>query len=116
MANRYITPTLMLDTTQPGANGITAQPTRARVKVSTGASRKTNLSAPSGMTSSFSTNLIRSAKDCSRPNGPTTLGPLLVARPDLAVSKHEEGQGHEQRQDHGHDLSHGDQGPAARRG
>ncbi len=48
----------------------------ANTTLITGASRNTNLSAPDGMTSSLNTNFRRSAKDCSRPKGPTTLGPL----------------------------------------
>ena len=46
-----------------------------------GASRKMALSAPSGITGSFSTNLKKSAKDCSRPNGPTTFGPRRSCTP-----------------------------------
>ncbi len=71
----------MLLTTQPGARGITAQPTTARAKVTSGASRKTNLSAPEGTVISLRMNFRRSAKDCSRPNGPTTLGPLRICTP-----------------------------------
>ncbi len=66
----------MFDTTHPGANGITAQEPKARMKIDSGASRNTALSAPSGMTISFRTNFPKSAKDCIRPKGPTTLGPL----------------------------------------
>src|SRR5450432_2160709 len=71
----------MFHTTQPGASGITAQAPNARVKLTMGASRKTNLSAPAGMTISLSTNFRKSAKDCSRPKGPTTLGPLRIITP-----------------------------------
>ena len=71
-------PTFRLDTTQPGANGITAQAMKARITVMIGASRKTALSAPEGTTTSFSTNFSMSANDCSRPKGPTTFGPFRI--------------------------------------
>src|ERR1044072_5551511 len=74
-------PTLMFDTNQPGAKGTTAQATKERMKGSKGASRKTTVSAPSGMTISLRTNLKKSAKDWNRPNGPTTLGPLRICTP-----------------------------------
>ena len=62
--------------TQPSLNGITAHATIARTKLSIGASMKTNRSAPAGTTISFSTYFRKSAKDCSTPKAPTTLGPL----------------------------------------
>ena len=71
-------PTLIGATTHPGAIGIAAQAPSASVTLINGASRKTNLSAPAGMISSFNRNLPRSAKGCSRPKGPTTLGPLRI--------------------------------------
>ena len=55
--------------------GITAQAASANTEATSGASRKTPLSAPAGISGSLSTNFRRSANDCSRPNGPTTLGP-----------------------------------------
>jgi hypothetical protein len=55
--------------------GITAHAESANVAVASGASRNTPLSAPAGISGSFSTNFRRSAKDCSSPNGPTTFGP-----------------------------------------
>ena len=70
----------MLDSTQTPLSlwpsGITAQATRASVKVSTGANRNTARLAPDGMIVSFISSLRPSAIGCSRPNGPTTLGPL----------------------------------------
>ena len=42
-ANKYITPTLISEITQPGANGITAQPTRLKTNVIIGANMKTIL-------------------------------------------------------------------------
>ena len=74
-------PTFRSDITQPGANGMTAQAMKARITVMIGASRKTVLSAPAGTTISFSTNFSMSANDCSRPNGPTTFGPLRICTP-----------------------------------
>ena len=62
-AKMYRMPTFRSDTTQPGANGITAQAMKARTTVMIGARMKTALSAPEGMTTSLSTNLIMSAKD-----------------------------------------------------
>ena len=46
--------------------------------IPSGANRNTPLLEPEGMTGSFSTNFKRSAKDCSRPHGPTTLGPRRI--------------------------------------
>ena len=60
---------------QPSVTGMTAQAASASVPVTSGASRNTPLLAPAGMTGSLKTNFSRSAKDCSRPKGPTTLGP-----------------------------------------
>ncbi len=58
--------------------GITAHAASANVAVARGASRNTPLSAPAGISGSFSANFNRSANDCSRPNGPTTLGPRRI--------------------------------------
>ena len=55
--------------------GTTAQVDRARSTVTSGARRKTALSAPAGMIGSLKTNFKRSAKDWKRPKGPTTFGP-----------------------------------------
>jgi hypothetical protein len=71
-------PTLMSAITQPRSNGITAQAASASTQVTSGASRNTPLLAPDGMIGSFSTNFSRSAKDCSRPQGPTTFGPRRI--------------------------------------
>src|SRR4051812_46710957 len=59
-----------------GPNGITAKVTKAGTVASTGARRKTALSAALGTMSSFSASFTPSASDCSRPNGPCTLGPM----------------------------------------
>jgi hypothetical protein len=71
-------PTLMLAMAQPTLTGITAQVASASTQVTSGASRKMPLLAPAGMTGSFITNFSRSAKDCSNPQGPTTLGPRRI--------------------------------------
>ena len=68
-------PTLRSEITQPSLNGITTQAMAASTKLSSGASRNTTLSAPAGMTISFSMNFMKSANDCNMPQGPTTLGP-----------------------------------------
>ncbi|MNJ42745.1 hypothetical protein D3C77_377200 [compost metagenome] len=78
IARMYRMPTFRSDTTQPGAKGITAQAMKASTKLISGARMKTTLSDPDGMTISFSTNLKKSAKDCSRPKGPTTFGPFRI--------------------------------------
>ena len=57
-------------------SGMTAQAIRARVKVRTGANRNTARFAPDGITVSFISSLRPSAIGWSRPNGPTTFGPL----------------------------------------
>src|ERR1700726_1026662 len=62
----------------PTSFGITAQAASAKTQLTSGASRNTPLLAPEGMIGSFSTNFKRSAKDCSRPHGPTTLGPRRI--------------------------------------
>ena len=62
--------------TQPSSNGITAQATSASMKVSIGAMRNSTRLAPDGMMVSFISSFRPSANGCSRPNGPTTLGPL----------------------------------------
>ena len=64
--------------TQPALTGITAQAASASVQVTSGASRNTPLLEPAGMTGSLNTNFKRSAKDCSRPHGPTTFGPRRI--------------------------------------
>ena len=75
MANRYSRPTLMSAAARPSPTGTTAQAIMASEKVSIGASRNSTRLAPAGMTVSFIIILMASAKGCSRPNGPTTLGP-----------------------------------------
>src|SRR5205085_20207 len=47
-------------------------------QVTSGASRNTPLLAAAGMVGSFRTNFKRSAKDCSKPHGPTTFGPRRI--------------------------------------
>jgi hypothetical protein len=76
MANRYSIPTLMSAIAQPAFTGITAQAIIARPKVSIGAIRNSNRLAPAGMIVSFMIIFSASANGCSRPKGPTTLGPL----------------------------------------
>ena len=72
------TPTLRFAITQPGAKGMATQANSASIMLRKGARKKTNLSAPEGTTISLSTYLIASAKVCSRPQGPTTLGPRRI--------------------------------------
>ena len=62
--------------TTPGSNGITAQATSAKVKVTIGAAMKTTRLAPLGMMVSLTSIFSPSAIGCSSPNGPTTFGPL----------------------------------------
>ncbi len=64
--------------TQPISTGITAQAASASTQVTSGASRNTPLLAAAGIVGSFRTNFSRSAKDCSRPHGPTTFGPRRI--------------------------------------
>ena len=68
-------PTLMSAITQPSSNGTTAQAISAVMKVIIGAIRNSTVLALDGMIVSFSSSFRPSAKGCSRPNGPTTLGP-----------------------------------------
>ena len=60
---------------QPALSGMTAQAASARVHITSGASRNMPLLAEAGITGSLRTNFSRSAKLCSRPQGPTTFGP-----------------------------------------
>ena len=69
----------MSASTMPGANGITAQAISATVKVMIGAIRNRPRLAADGMIVSLRKTLSPSAKLCSRPNGPTTLGPRRSA-------------------------------------
>src|SRR5476651_169418 len=78
IAKTYRMPTLISAITQPELTGITAQAASASVQVTSGARRNTPLFAPAGMVGSLNTNLSRSANDCSRPHGPTTLGPRRI--------------------------------------
>ena len=68
----------MLAITHSSLTGITAQAASASTQVTSGASRKMPLLAPDGITGSLTANLIRSANDCSSPQGPTTLGPRRI--------------------------------------
>ena len=69
----------MSASTTPGANGITAQTISATVKVTIGAIRNRPLFALVGMMVSLRKTFSPSAKLCSRPHGPTTLGPRRSA-------------------------------------
>ena len=71
-------PTFMSEITQPGAQGITAQTITGSTNEIIGASRNTGLSAPDGITISLTMYFTMSAKDCSRPHGPTTFGPRRI--------------------------------------
>src|SRR5262249_53970555 len=64
--------------TQFALTGMTAQAASASTQVTRGASKNTPLLAPAGITGSLTTNFSKSAKDCSKPQGPTTFGPRLI--------------------------------------
>ena len=76
IAMMYSRPALTLASTTCGLNGTTAQAAIATVRVITGASTNRILSAPVGMMISLNTSLMPSAMGCSRPSGPTRLGPM----------------------------------------
>ncbi len=59
-----------------GPNGMTENATNAGTTAMTGARMKTTLSAALGVMSSLSASFTPSARDCSRPKGPCTLGPM----------------------------------------
>ena len=86
----------------------------ASEKVSIGAIRNSTRLAPTGTTVSFISILMASAMGCSRPNGPTTLGPLRnwMAASTLALGIGEIGDREQQRQQDGQHLQH-DQHQAA---
>ena len=69
----------MFASTTPASNGITAQTISATVKVMIGAIRNSPLLALVGMIVSLRKTFRPSAKLCSRPHGPTTLGPRRSA-------------------------------------
>ena len=70
----------MSASTTPTSNGITAQAISATVKVMIGAIRnRPRLAELDGMIVSLRKTFSPSAKLCSRPNGPTTLGPRRSA-------------------------------------
>ena len=71
-------PTLISAIAQPSFTGITAQASIASMKVSIGANRNSTLFAPVGTMVSLSSIFSASAKGCSKPNGPTTLGPRRI--------------------------------------
>ena len=71
-------PTLISAIAQPSFTGITAQASMASMKVSIGAKRNRSLLAPVGTMVSLSSILSASAKGCSKPKGPTTLGPRRI--------------------------------------
>ena len=59
-----------------GPNGMTENATNAGTTAITGARMKTTLSAAFGVMSSLSASFTPSARDCRRPKGPCTLGPM----------------------------------------
>jgi hypothetical protein len=65
--------------TTPGAKGTTAQTINATVKLTIGATRNSPLLALVGMMVSLRNTFSPSAKLCSSPHGPTTLGPRRSA-------------------------------------
>jgi len=68
----------MSEITQPSLNGITAQAISAMTSVTIGAIRNTARSAPAGKITSLTMYFRKSAKLCSRPKAPTTLGPRRI--------------------------------------
>ena len=72
-------PTLMSVSTTPTSNGTTAHTINAVVKVMIGAIRNRPLFELDGMMVSLRNTFSPSAKLCSSPNGPTTLGPRRSA-------------------------------------
>ena len=62
--------------TSPSPNGITAQATSAKMKVSIGARMNTALLAPAGRMVSLTISFSASANGWNMPKGPTTFGPL----------------------------------------
>ena len=75
IANIYKSPALISDKTRTLSKGTTAQAAKATVNVIIGANKNKNLFESVGITISLKNNLTPSAKGCSKPLGPTTLGP-----------------------------------------
>jgi hypothetical protein len=65
----------MSASTSPAPKGMTAQPIRARMKVTIGARRKMTLLERSGITVSLRKSFTPSAIGWRSPNGPTVIGP-----------------------------------------
>ena len=63
------------DRSPSGRTGSPTSAVNAQIVEMTGAKKKTTLSAARGMMSSLNASFRPSASDCSRPNGPTWLGP-----------------------------------------
>jgi hypothetical protein len=78
----------MSDSTTSGANGITAQAATAGMIISTGASRNSPLFAFDGRIISFIISLMPSATGCSRPSGPTRLGPMRIWIQPMTLRSH----------------------------
>ena len=72
------TATLISAKIQPGLKGKTAQAKIASTKDNSGAKKNTGRSTPAGTTISLTTYFSASATVCSKPNGPTTLGPRRI--------------------------------------
>jgi hypothetical protein len=64
-------------------NGIIDQPKRLKKNVKIGAKIKLNVLAFVGITDSFNNSLSPSARGCSSPKNPTTLGPIRCCIPPI---------------------------------
>src|SRR5436190_24190166 len=74
----YNTPILISHIWNPLANGIGARMSMAMMITTNGARLNKNLSAPSGVSPSFTTSFNVSARVCSVPPGPTRFGPKRI--------------------------------------
>ena len=88
IAIRNSRPALMLATATSGPNGTTAQAASAGMMVITGPRKNRPLLAAVGRMISLKISFTASAIGCSRPNGPTRLGPGRICDQPMALRSH----------------------------
>ena len=81
-------PALMLASATSGPKGTTAQAASAGMMVMIGPSTNRPLLAAVGMMISLVSSLSASAIGCSKPNGPTRLGPSRICVKPMALRSH----------------------------
>ena len=88
MAIKNSKPALMLASAMSGPKGTTAQAANAGMIVMIGPSTNRPLLAAVGMMISLVSSFSASAMGCSKPNGPTRLGPKRIWVKPIALRSH----------------------------